>query len=323
MSADICVIVPCRNEAADIGGCIHAIANQDLDRSEFEVLLVDGESTDETVQVATAVADREGLDLRVLVNPGRTAAAALNLGLSHTDADFLVRVDARSRISPGHLRICRSHLRDPRIGVAGGGQRAVARAGAGVQERGIVRALSNRYTTGLARYRRSDAEGPTDTVWMGCFRRRDVAEAGGWPLHPPQNQDFRLNRRLRRGGLQVWFDPRLTAEYLPRRTFRDLATQYRNFGRAKGTVWRTEGGFTPRHAVLLAAPIGLGAGLSVIARRRGVGDAAVVAAVGLFAADALGSRGSASIAERASSVIATVVADGSWLTGVIEGVAGR
>src|SRR5690606_21861109 len=98
---------------------------------------------------------------------------------------------------------------------------------------------------------------------------------------------------------------------------------YRAFGRAKGSVWRTEGGFGPRHAVLLAAPVGLGAAVAAIARRRGPVDGAVVVAAGLFVVDALGSRGSASIGRRASAVVATGVADGSGLIGVMEGVAGR
>ncbi|QGG95468.1 glycosyltransferase [Actinomarinicola tropica] len=323
MTPDITVIVPCRNEAADIGDCIAAIAAQDVARSEFEVLLVDGESDDGTVEAARAEAAANGLGIEVLENPDRTAATALNRGLSRARGRLIVRVDARSRITSGHLRRCREHLDDRRIGVVGGGQRPVARPGATLEERGIVRALSNRYTTGLARYRRSDTPGAVDTVWMGAFRRSDLERVGGWPVRPAQNQDYRLNQTLRAEGLQVWFDPTLTADYLPRRTLRALARQYAAFGRAKGTIWRSGGTFAPRHALLLAGPLLLGVGLVAVVRRKGLAPAGALAVAGLLVVDEVGSSSPASGQERAVAVVATLVADGAWLVGVVRGCARR
>lgn len=317
------MIIPCRNEAADIAGCLDAIAAQDLATEEFDVLLVDGESTDSTVEVALAAADAAGLQVSVLSNPDRTAATALNLGLRSTEADIVVRVDARSRIGPTHLRRCRDILADPRIGVAGGGQRPVARPDPALEERGIVRALSNRYTTGLARYRRSDVPGPADTVWMGAFRRQDLVVVEGWPLQPAQNQDYRLNQALRRRGLQVWFDPALTADYLPRRTIRQLARQYWAFGRAKGSVWRDGAALSPRHVVILAVPPAAALALGWAARRYGPERAGLAAVGCLVFADHMGGPGPASLPDRLAAVVAMVVADGSWFVGAASALVRR
>src|SRR5690606_34179280 len=125
----------------------------------------------------------------------------------------------------------------------------------------------------------------TDTVWMGAFRREDLERVGGWPLHPAQNQDYRLNQALRAEGLRVWFDPELTADYLPRRTYRELARQYLAFGRAKGTIWRSGGTFAPRHGILLAGPLLMGVGLVAVTRRTGPVPAGALAVAGLLVVD--------------------------------------
>lgn len=316
----VTVVVPAFNEESDIAGCIHAVAAQTIPRDRFELILVDGGSTDDTVTVAEREASRHDLYLRVVTNPQRTAATALNLGLVESRGEVLVRVDARSRIGPTHLERCEQVLRkDPTIGVVGGGQHPVARPDATLIARGIARSLGNRYTTGLARYRRGGAAGPVDTVWMGGFRRIDLERIGGWPTYPTQNQDYRLNQQIRSSGLAVWFDPELTADYLPRGDLAALARQYRSFGEAKGSIWLRGERPSLRQVLLLGAATGATA-VSVVAARR-VGVVRVAAgwlAVGLVL-DHLGHDEPASVGERLASTAATFVADGSWLGGVVLG----
>jgi succinoglycan biosynthesis protein ExoA len=314
------VIIPARNERHDIEGCIEALAGQTLPRNEMEVILVDGRSTDGTVDAALAAAQVRELDLTVLANEQRTAATSLNLGLQQARGDVVVRVDARSRVGRRHVELSCELLQDVQLGVVGGGQAAEARPGASLVERAIARSLTNRYTTGLARYRRSVHSGPTDTVWMGAFRRQDLVEVGGWPVFPEQNQDYRLNQRLRGSGLVVWFDPELTAGYLPRRTLRDLARQYLRFGRAKGAVWRAGERPSVRHLAVLSIPLVGLAALGWGCRRWGLVKAATTAVAACVVLDHVGVRRPASLPERGLAILAALTADGSWLLGVVLGL---
>ena len=315
----VTVVIPARNEEEDIVGCIEAIAAQDFDRDQMEVILADGASDDATVDLATSAAMRLGLDLLVVDNPGRTAATGLNAGLATASGNIIVRVDARSRISREHVALCVELLEDETLGAVGGGQRPISRPSAGVVGRGIVRSQRNRYSTGFARYRVGGRACSTDTVWMGAFPRRAVIEAGGWPTVPAQNQDYRLNQSLRARGLLVWFDPRLDAGYLPRPDLPSLARQFFRFGRAKGWMWARGDRPSRRQKVILTLPIaGLGGAAFCVARfgwTRSIAGGLVLA-LGL---DAAGSDRSASAQERVASVVAMGVADTSWLAGVISG----
>lgn len=97
---DISIVIPCRNERGTIEACLDAIAAQDYPGSRFEVLAVDGHSTDGSCEVLRA------RGLRILRDPGRGPAAARNVGVQHargrivafTDADCVPRFDWLSRL---------------------------------------------------------------------------------------------------------------------------------------------------------------------------------------------------------------------------------
>jgi succinoglycan biosynthesis protein ExoA len=318
----VSVLTPARNEENDIRGCVEAIAAQRYPTHRLEWLLIDGDSTDGTVRVARETAARHGLSLRVVGNIEGTAAHGLNAGIAVARGDIIVRVDARARVGVQHVARCvELFAQNRQFGVVGGGQMARARRGATLVEKGIARSLRNRYTTGFARYRRGGSAGPTDTVWMGAFKRDDVLAAGGWPTEPAQNQDFRLNQTLRRNGLIVWFDPSLTAGYLPRRDLFGLARQYLKFGRAKGTIWKSGELPNARQTAILVLPFAAAAFGVLLVRRVGVAKTALVGLVIGSVLDQVGNEDGAPLAERTVAVVATMVSDGSWLAGVLRGIA--
>jgi cellulose synthase/poly-beta-1,6-N-acetylglucosamine synthase-like glycosyltransferase len=319
----VSVVLPALNEAADIAGCLEAIAAQEWPLDRLEVVLADAVSDDDTVRVATDVAHRLGLELVVCENPARRTSAGLNVALAKCAGSVVVRVDARSRIGPQHVAVAVEVLdAQPEVGVVGGGQHARPRSGRFV-DRAIARALENRYTTGFARYRRSTVAGPADTVWMGAFRRADLDALGGWNEAVALNEDWDLNERYRSRGMVVWFDPRMDADYLPRQSFGRLARQYFRFGRVKGTWWMRGRRPAPRQAALLAAPpIGVAAA-AVAASRVGIVPTAVVGAAAALALDALGARERAALGVRAGALAATAVSCGSWWVGVVAGAVGE
>src|SRR5687767_15798635 len=103
MQPFVSVILPVRNEARFIATCLEALAAQDYPRDRFEVILIDGESTDATLANARRVEDRLGFPDRIETNPRRTTATALNLGLQLARGDVIVRVDGHTCVDPGFI----------------------------------------------------------------------------------------------------------------------------------------------------------------------------------------------------------------------------
>lgn len=314
------VIVPVRNEEVDIEGCLRAVAAQDLGAKTLEVIVAEGRSTDGTRAVLQQVGPELGFGrFEVVDNPDGGIAAGLNAATGSATAPVVVRVDARSRVEPHYVRTVVDVLEARTdVGVVGGSQVPVDR-GTGLVSAGIARALSNRYTTGLSRYRRGATSGPADTVWMGAFRATELRCLGGWDEALVVNEDYELCERYRASGRLVWFEPSLRSGYLPRAALGALARQYGRFGRAKGRRWRSGAAMSPRHLVLLLTPPTVIA-LAVSAVRRVSAPAAATAAVAAaLAADELGSRERAPVAVRCIAIGASTVTNAAWWLGVLAG----
>jgi glycosyltransferase involved in cell wall biosynthesis len=285
----VSVIIPAREEAADIEACIDHVAAQDHPHDRLEVIVVDGGSTDGTAEVARRALARHGFHhSAVLTNREATTPSNLNVGLRYATGEIVCRVDARTRIQPHYVRTCAALLVErPDIAVVGGAQIAIPRDGTW-RATGIARALNNRYSMGGSRYRRATASGPSDTVYLGAFRRAELLAHHGWDERLLSNQDFDLNRRMASGGY-VWFEASLRSGYLPRATYRDLWRQYVRFGRAKVSYWRLSGDRPqPRQRALLALPL-VGVLVLALAGVQGRTVPAVGAgAIGLLAVERLG-----------------------------------
>ena len=317
------VVVPVRNEAARLPACLNAVAAQDLPPEGVEVLVVDGGSSDGTVDVARAALAGHGwARAEVLHSVAGDRSSNLNLGLEEAAAPVLVRVDARSRIPRHYLRRCLALLDECRdVAVVGGRQRAVA-VGDGAVEAGVARALNNRWGMGLARYRGGGRSGVADTVYLGAYRTAELRAVGGWRPELVVNEDFDLNRRLARFGA-VWFDAVLTVDYVPRTSLRALLRQYWAFGQGKARYWRISGDRPrPRQVVLLAAPPAALAGAGLLWLGLGVGPAwQALAAFTLGAAvEVAGADGpEAGPLAHATSLVALAGVAGAWLAGVAFG----
>jgi glycosyltransferase involved in cell wall biosynthesis len=91
------VIVPTWNEGEYLGKCLSSLKRQSLKR-RFEVIVVDGGSTDRTLKIAREYAHR------VLVAPGKPVGAARNLGASVAKGDILAFIDADTIASKNWLK---------------------------------------------------------------------------------------------------------------------------------------------------------------------------------------------------------------------------
>lgn len=87
----ISVIIPAYNEEKSISSCLESLANQKTHR-KFEVVLVDNNSTDNTVRIAKSFTDR--LNLRIVPEEKRGRGAARSTGFKNAQGDVLFSTDA-------------------------------------------------------------------------------------------------------------------------------------------------------------------------------------------------------------------------------------
>ena len=86
---NVCIILPTLNEALSIGSVIEEIPQRALEDKGYhvDVLVVDGNSTDPTMQIA------RDKGARILVEPRRGKGRAVRTALEDIKADYIFMLD--------------------------------------------------------------------------------------------------------------------------------------------------------------------------------------------------------------------------------------
>jgi succinoglycan biosynthesis protein ExoA len=226
----VTVLVPARNEEGSIAGCLGSILSQD--HSELEVIVLLADSSDATASVVEEIEQR---DPRIVLVRHRLGGIprSLNLGLARARGQWLVRVDAHSRIAPGYVRRVVEHLRGGDWGGVGGRKDGVASTHAG---RAIAQALGSRFGVGNSKYHYGTALGIVDHIPFGAYPTALVRQLGGWDESLRANEDFELDYRIRRLGYRLLFDPSVRIFWDSRESIPDLFRQYQRYGYGKADV---------------------------------------------------------------------------------------
>ena len=227
----VSVVVPMRNERRYVERCLRSLAAQDYPRDRFEVIVVDGSSTDGSRQLAESMSE-EVPNLRVLENRGKQTARGLNIGLASARGDVIARVDAHAAIAPDFLRESVAALRRTGADVVGG---PIETLGEGPAGEAVALAVASPFGVGDAVFRYSQREQWTDTVAFPAYRR-DVFDRFGPFAEIDGGEDDELHYRLRDGGGRVLLTPAIRSTYYARHSYWALARQYFGYGQAKVVV---------------------------------------------------------------------------------------
>jgi GT2 family glycosyltransferase len=236
----VTTLTPVLDEERHVRELVAALQAQDVaDQAEF--LFIDGRSRDRTRAILEELALEDGR-IRVLDNPARHTASALNIGLRAASGIYVARVDAHTSYPPHYLSLGIERLRGGDVEWVSGPQLPVGRDR---WSRRVALALgsklatggSNRWDRDVAVSGRAEVELATG-VFTGIWRRDTLDRLGGWDEGWPINQDSELAARLLSQGGRIVSLPALAAQYTPRSSLRRLAHQYWRYGlyRAKTSL---------------------------------------------------------------------------------------
>ncbi len=227
----VSVIVPMHNERRYIERCLESLAAQDYPHDRYEVIAVDGGSTDGSRELVEAMRERLP-NLRVLENRGKHTARGLNIGLAFAQGEVIARVDAHAAVAPSFLRESVAALRRTNADVVGG---PIETLGEGPVGEAVALAVSSPFGVGNAVFRYSQREQWTDTVAFPAYRR-DVFDRIGPFAEIEGGEDDEFHYRLRDAGGKLLLTPAIKSTYYARRSYWELVRQYFGYGQAKVVV---------------------------------------------------------------------------------------
>lgn len=223
----VSVMMAVRNEEAFIARSLGAVLNQDYPAELIEILVADGQSSDQTLDIIKSVSGAERVHL--ISNPARIQACGLNAAIRQARGEIIIRVDGHTIIAPDYVRQCVDALQETRSQNVGGPMDPV---GVTLMGKAIAGATKSPFAVPSAFHISSRAQ-YTDTVYLGAWPRSVFGQVGGFDERLSANEDYELNYRIRQAGGRIYLSPTIRSHYFCRQTLRALARQYFHYGRGK------------------------------------------------------------------------------------------
>jgi glycosyltransferase involved in cell wall biosynthesis len=223
----VSVIIPTKNAAKNIGDCLRSIARSTY--RNFEIIVVDGLSTDGTAEIARS------LGARVIQGTARGRAADCNLGIAEAQGDIVAFTDDDCMVDERWLERLVSCFADPRVGIAGGPDLTYTQGATAVE---LAAGHIHYFYRSLASKTGADAV-------IGCnsaYRRQALLDAGGFDDGLPGAEDTPLHARILRLGYTVKVDSRCIVYHKRRATSRALLRKYWRYGWEMGWSHRRNPG---------------------------------------------------------------------------------
>lgn len=115
----VSVLLPFHNAQKTLVAAVDSVALQEVSFA-FEIVLVNNASTDESTEIADALSKKYN-NIRILNEPRKGIAFALNTGLKNIHAKYVARMDADDISLPGRLRKQHDFLeQNPEFGLVSG-----------------------------------------------------------------------------------------------------------------------------------------------------------------------------------------------------------
>jgi glycosyltransferase involved in cell wall biosynthesis len=206
----VSVIVPAHNAAHLLERSLGALRDSRFPEEQWELIVVDDGSTDDTTAVASRYADD------VVRLPGRPygPAYARNRGFEASRGDIIFFFDADVVVRPDTIcRVVEILAEYPDVGAVFGSY----------DDSPPAPGLMSQYRNLLHHYVHQQNSGDVETFWAGAgaIRRQVFADAGmydEWHYSRPQIEDIELGTRIKRNGQRILLRPDIQVTHLKRWT---------------------------------------------------------------------------------------------------------
>jgi glycosyltransferase involved in cell wall biosynthesis len=202
----ISIVVPVKNEEKRINATLQSLAK--IDYPNYEVIIVDGGSTDDTINSA------KEFPFKIIQATNSTPGQGRNIGVKNSSGEVIAFTDGDCMPEKNWLKNALSYLKCKGVGGVGGPM--VANDKSNYNSKTMLDVLStffaNAGSTNFARYKKLRAVTNIPSC-NAIYRRKVLEEAGLFSDDLRFCEDVDLNHKIRKNGYRVIYSPNVVVKH--------------------------------------------------------------------------------------------------------------
>ena len=242
---DISVVVAVKNEARYIKKCIDALLEQDYPKERYEIIVVDGMSSDGTWNILQEQKKRHP-DIKIFQNPKGNAAAGRNIGIKNSQGDYIAFIDSDAIATTHWLKkIKEVFVTTDAIGVGGPD---VLPPDSILKSKAIGTIMSSPLASGggfnpSVQHIMSSNEAyvehiPTCNL---CVKKEIFGKIGYFDEEFVKGQDLEFNTRLIMAGYKLFHSPKIKVFHYRKMHIHSFSRQIYKWAKAKAAIIKKHG----------------------------------------------------------------------------------
>lgn len=256
----VSVVVGVRNEERFIEECIESLLKLNYPKDCYEIIIVDGMSTDKTRDLV------QKYPVRLLLNERKNVAAARNLGVESSKGDLVAFTDGDCKVDPDWLKVLVYEMRNaPDDVVCVGGPNLIFETDP-VFGRVVGYAQETFLGSGGSAQSKNSTKKHYVNSLPNCnamYKKFAIKEVGGFDEKFIVGQDGDLNYRIGKKGHKFLYIPEAQVLHHRRGTLKSFSVRMFKYGMWMAELFKKHGEFVRWYAFLPSIAIIFGIALLI------------------------------------------------------------
>lgn len=256
----VSVVVGVRNEERFIEECIESLLKLNYPKDCYEIIIVDGMSTDKTRELV------QKYPVRLLLNERKNVAAARNLGVESSKGDLVAFTDGDCKVDPDWLKVLVYEMRNaPDDVVCVGGPNLIFETDP-VFGRVVGYAQETFLGSGGSAQSKNSTKKHYVNSLPNCnamYKKFAIKEVGGFDEKFIVGQDGDLNYRIGKKGHKFLYIPEAQVLHHRRGTLKSFSVRMFKYGMWMAELFKKHGEFVRWYAFLPSIAIIFGIALLI------------------------------------------------------------
>ena len=215
------------NEQKYLPDLLDDLLHQTYPKELIEVVLVDGDSTDNTWDIMNSFQKKhinEYHIIRLLKNSKRIQPAGWNVVIKNSTADVLLRIDAHARLPEDFIEMNINCIKSGEY-VCGGPRENIIDENT-PWKRTLLMAEQSMFGAGIASYRQATNETKyVKSLFHAAYRKEVIDKVGLFNETLVRTEDNEYHYRVYKAGYKICYDPRIHSLYQTRNSLKGIMRQ--------------------------------------------------------------------------------------------------